>query len=220
MNVQQFVIFNTELGVFTLATFSLSLSLNVQLWWSRDTNSQNRDQVSGEFVHRSTLCVCFVFLMFWSYIRTASTVWWLISFDFSFYFWKYLFNPQQLTALVWAMITVFRWWTEKRSLTMRLQQETTLCMLLQRMLLNSSSTKWKVAFILTGSLYQWGRPPRSIVPTKFPPGYKNKPMHIQWVCPIFSISTETAQSALGSDVTEAVITVPFEFAHAQKLALR
>ncbi|XP_033832194.1 heat shock 70 kDa protein 14 [Periophthalmus magnuspinnatus] len=31
---------------------------------------------------------------------------------------------------------------------------------------------------------------------------------------------ETAQSALGSDVKEAVITVPFEFAHAQKNALR
>lgn len=31
---------------------------------------------------------------------------------------------------------------------------------------------------------------------------------------------ETAQSALGSDVKEAVITVPFEFAHAQKRALR
>uniref|UniRef100_A0AAZ3NP25 Heat shock 70 kDa protein 14 n=1 Tax=Oncorhynchus tshawytscha TaxID=74940 RepID=A0AAZ3NP25_ONCTS len=31
---------------------------------------------------------------------------------------------------------------------------------------------------------------------------------------------ETAQSALGADVTEAVITVPFEFAHAQKAALR
>lgn len=31
---------------------------------------------------------------------------------------------------------------------------------------------------------------------------------------------ETAQSALGSDVTDAVITVPFEFAHAQKRALR
>ncbi|KAK5876777.1 hypothetical protein CesoFtcFv8_026098 [Champsocephalus esox] len=31
---------------------------------------------------------------------------------------------------------------------------------------------------------------------------------------------ETAQSALGSDVNEAVITVPFEFAHAQKRALR
>ncbi|CAB1346344.1 unnamed protein product [Coregonus sp. 'balchen'] len=30
----------------------------------------------------------------------------------------------------------------------------------------------------------------------------------------------TAQSALGADVTEAVITVPFEFAHAQKVALR
>uniref|UniRef100_A0A3P8Y119 Heat shock protein 14 n=1 Tax=Esox lucius TaxID=8010 RepID=A0A3P8Y119_ESOLU len=31
---------------------------------------------------------------------------------------------------------------------------------------------------------------------------------------------ETAQSALGAVVTEAVITVPFEFAHAQKVALR
>ncbi|XP_029016937.1 heat shock 70 kDa protein 14 isoform X3 [Betta splendens] len=31
---------------------------------------------------------------------------------------------------------------------------------------------------------------------------------------------ETAQSALGSDVTDAVITVPFEFAQAQKRALR
>uniref|UniRef100_A0A4W6EMP2 Heat shock protein 14 n=1 Tax=Lates calcarifer TaxID=8187 RepID=A0A4W6EMP2_LATCA len=37
---------------------------------------------------------------------------------------------------------------------------------------------------------------------------------------IFHKMKETAQSALGSDVTEAVITVPFEFAHAQKLALR
>lgn len=31
---------------------------------------------------------------------------------------------------------------------------------------------------------------------------------------------ETAQSALGSDVTDAVITVPFEFTQAQKTALR
>lgn len=37
---------------------------------------------------------------------------------------------------------------------------------------------------------------------------------------IFPNFTETAQSALGSDVTEAVVTVPFEFAHAQKHALR
>ncbi|XP_071782531.1 heat shock 70 kDa protein 14 [Centroberyx gerrardi] len=37
---------------------------------------------------------------------------------------------------------------------------------------------------------------------------------------IFHKMKETAQSALGSDVTEAVITVPFEFAHAQKSALR
>ena len=32
--------------------------------------------------------------------------------------------------------------------------------------------------------------------------------------------TETAQAALGSDVTDAVITVPFEFSQAQKTALR
>ncbi|XP_068163493.1 heat shock 70 kDa protein 14 isoform X2 [Antennarius striatus] len=37
---------------------------------------------------------------------------------------------------------------------------------------------------------------------------------------IFQKMKETAQSAVGSDVTEAVITVPFEFAHAQKRALR
>ncbi|XP_020494448.2 heat shock 70 kDa protein 14 [Labrus bergylta] len=37
---------------------------------------------------------------------------------------------------------------------------------------------------------------------------------------IFNKMKETAQSAVGSDVTEAVITVPFEFAHAQKRALR
>uniref|UniRef100_A0A3Q3NFI1 Heat shock protein 14 n=1 Tax=Mastacembelus armatus TaxID=205130 RepID=A0A3Q3NFI1_9TELE len=37
---------------------------------------------------------------------------------------------------------------------------------------------------------------------------------------IFHKMKETAQSALGSDVTDAVITVPFEFAHAQKRALR
>ncbi|CAJ1055692.1 heat shock 70 kDa protein 14 [Xyrichtys novacula] len=37
---------------------------------------------------------------------------------------------------------------------------------------------------------------------------------------IFIKMKETAQSAVGSDVTEAVITVPFEFAHAQKSALR
>ncbi|XP_056280795.1 heat shock 70 kDa protein 14 [Pseudoliparis swirei] len=37
---------------------------------------------------------------------------------------------------------------------------------------------------------------------------------------IFHKMKETAQSALGSDVTEAVITVPFEFANAQKRALR
>ncbi|KAM3859295.1 heat shock 70 kDa protein 14 [Diretmus argenteus] len=37
---------------------------------------------------------------------------------------------------------------------------------------------------------------------------------------IFHKMKETAQSALGSDVTEAVITVPFEFAQAQKSALR
>lgn len=36
-----------------------------------------------------------------------------------------------------------------------------------------------------------------------------------------AVSTETAQSALGgSDVSDAVITVPSEFAHAQKRALR
>lgn len=34
------------------------------------------------------------------------------------------------------------------------------------------------------------------------------------------VFTETAQSALGSDITEVVITVPLEFAHAQKCALR
>ncbi|KAK7916491.1 hypothetical protein WMY93_012252 [Mugilogobius chulae] len=37
---------------------------------------------------------------------------------------------------------------------------------------------------------------------------------------IFHKMKETAQSALGSDVKEAVITVPFEFAQAQKTALR
>uniref|UniRef100_A0A667YHR7 Heat shock protein 14 n=1 Tax=Myripristis murdjan TaxID=586833 RepID=A0A667YHR7_9TELE len=37
---------------------------------------------------------------------------------------------------------------------------------------------------------------------------------------IFQKMKETAQSALGSDVTDAVITVPFEFAQAQKGALR
>ncbi|KAM3587493.1 uncharacterized protein V6R79_006814 [Siganus canaliculatus] len=37
---------------------------------------------------------------------------------------------------------------------------------------------------------------------------------------IFHKMKETAQSALGSDVTEAVITVPFEFGPAQKRALR
>jgi len=37
---------------------------------------------------------------------------------------------------------------------------------------------------------------------------------------IFHKMKETAQSALGSEVTEAVITVPFEFAQAQKNALR
>ncbi|XP_029317940.1 heat shock 70 kDa protein 14 [Cottoperca gobio] len=50
--------------------------------------------------------------------------------------------------------------------------------------------------------------------------------HSEYVAPedvaklIFHKMKETAQSALGSDVTEAVITVPFEFAHAQKRALR
>uniref|UniRef100_G3Q6K3 Heat shock 70 kDa protein 14 n=1 Tax=Gasterosteus aculeatus aculeatus TaxID=481459 RepID=G3Q6K3_GASAC len=50
--------------------------------------------------------------------------------------------------------------------------------------------------------------------------------HPEYVAPedvaklIFHKMKETAQSALGSDVTEAVITVPFEFAHAQKRALR
>uniref|UniRef100_A0A671WHU4 Heat shock protein 14 n=1 Tax=Sparus aurata TaxID=8175 RepID=A0A671WHU4_SPAAU len=50
--------------------------------------------------------------------------------------------------------------------------------------------------------------------------------HPEYVAPedaaklIFHKMKETAQSALGSDVTEAVITVPFEFAHAQKQALR
>ncbi|KAF0039183.1 hypothetical protein F2P81_009667 [Scophthalmus maximus] len=37
---------------------------------------------------------------------------------------------------------------------------------------------------------------------------------------VFHKLKETAQSALGSDVADAVITVPFEFAHAQKRALR
>ncbi|KAM9309759.1 heat shock 70 kDa protein 14 [Pholidichthys leucotaenia] len=37
---------------------------------------------------------------------------------------------------------------------------------------------------------------------------------------IFHKMKETAQSALGSEVTDAVITVPFEFASAQKCALR
>ncbi|XP_077400564.1 heat shock 70 kDa protein 14 [Vanacampus margaritifer] len=37
---------------------------------------------------------------------------------------------------------------------------------------------------------------------------------------IFQKMKETAQSALGSDVTDAVITVPFEFGHPQKQALR
>uniref|UniRef100_A0A3B3X937 Heat shock 70 kDa protein 14 n=1 Tax=Poecilia mexicana TaxID=48701 RepID=A0A3B3X937_9TELE len=37
---------------------------------------------------------------------------------------------------------------------------------------------------------------------------------------IFKKMKETAQSALGSDVTDTVITVPFEFAHAQKRSLR
>ncbi|XP_039647922.1 heat shock 70 kDa protein 14 [Perca fluviatilis] len=50
--------------------------------------------------------------------------------------------------------------------------------------------------------------------------------HPQYIAPedvaklIFHKMKETAQSALGSDVTEAVITVPFEFAQAQKRALR
>uniref|UniRef100_A0A8C4GL96 Heat shock 70 kDa protein 14 n=1 Tax=Dicentrarchus labrax TaxID=13489 RepID=A0A8C4GL96_DICLA len=50
--------------------------------------------------------------------------------------------------------------------------------------------------------------------------------HAEYVAPedsaklIFHKMKETAQSALGSDVTEAVITVPFEFGHAQKHALR
>ncbi|XP_044042268.1 heat shock 70 kDa protein 14 [Siniperca chuatsi] len=50
--------------------------------------------------------------------------------------------------------------------------------------------------------------------------------HPEYVAPedvaklIFHKMKETAQSALGSDVTDAVITVPFEFAHAQKRALR
>ncbi|KAI3367004.1 hypothetical protein L3Q82_009634 [Scortum barcoo] len=37
---------------------------------------------------------------------------------------------------------------------------------------------------------------------------------------IFHKMKETAQSALGSDATDVVITVPFEFAHAQKRALK
>lgn len=36
----------------------------------------------------------------------------------------------------------------------------------------------------------------------------------------FSLFTETAQWALGSDVTDAVFTVPFEFSHSQEQALR
>ncbi|XP_061570226.1 heat shock 70 kDa protein 14 [Cololabis saira] len=50
--------------------------------------------------------------------------------------------------------------------------------------------------------------------------------HPQYIAPedaaklIFHKMKETAQSALGSDVTETVITVPFEFAQAQKRALR
>ncbi|XP_037616651.1 heat shock 70 kDa protein 14 [Sebastes umbrosus] len=50
--------------------------------------------------------------------------------------------------------------------------------------------------------------------------------HPEYVAPhdvaklIFQKMKETAQSALDSDVTDAVITVPFEFAHAQKRALR
>ncbi|KAM4711467.1 heat shock 70 kDa protein 14 [Anableps anableps] len=50
--------------------------------------------------------------------------------------------------------------------------------------------------------------------------------HAEFVAPedvaklIFKKMKETAQSALGSDVTDTVITVPFEFAHAQKRALR
>lgn len=35
-----------------------------------------------------------------------------------------------------------------------------------------------------------------------------------------AVWAETAQSALGSNVTEAVVAVPFEFAPAQKKALR
>lgn len=37
---------------------------------------------------------------------------------------------------------------------------------------------------------------------------------------MFIFSAETAQSALGSDVNDAVITVPFEFGEMQKNALR
>lgn len=37
---------------------------------------------------------------------------------------------------------------------------------------------------------------------------------------IISFFTETAQSALGSDVNDAVFTVPFEFSHSQEQALR
>ncbi|XP_028256265.1 heat shock 70 kDa protein 14 [Parambassis ranga] len=50
--------------------------------------------------------------------------------------------------------------------------------------------------------------------------------HPEYIAPedvaklIFHKMKETAQSALGSDITDAVITVPFEFAHAQKQALR
>lgn len=37
---------------------------------------------------------------------------------------------------------------------------------------------------------------------------------------MISFFTETAQSALGSDVIDAVFTVPFDFSHSQEQALR
>lgn len=37
---------------------------------------------------------------------------------------------------------------------------------------------------------------------------------------MISLFTETAQSALGSDVTDAVFTVPFDFSNSQEQALR
>lgn len=50
--------------------------------------------------------------------------------------------------------------------------------------------------------------------------YKYTHVHTQCKLTDHSTFTETAQSALGSDITDVVVTVPFEFAHAQKRALR